>query len=242
MTNTKLYIKTAWTDFYGWSALEYTWLFVCSAAIALTSIIMGGGVIEFISSVTGIIGAILVAKGKLSSYYWGFIATVLYAYISYTYKFYGETIMYTVLFTPMQFIGGVIWARKLKVSSDGIRADVIKKYLTTKQRWVVGLGTILAIGLYALFVAELKGSMPGLDSATAILSVLATYLMMTRYAEQWYVWIVVNIVAVALWVQAVMHHQDQGWAVLAMWVAFLLNSIFGAYQWKKEQAHGYILP
>ncbi|QGZ16326.1 nicotinamide mononucleotide transporter [Erwinia phage Hena1] len=231
MTNTKLYIKTAVTDFYGWSTMEYLWLFICSAAIALTSVIMGGGVIEFVSSVTGIIGAILVAKGRLSSYYWGFVATVLYAYVAYKYQLYGEAIMYTILFTPMQVIGGVIWARQLEVKGD--RAEVIKKYLTTKQRWALGVGTLIAIALYAEFVSLLKGAAPGLDSATAILSILATYLMMKRYAEQWYVWIVVNVVAVTLWIQTALHHETQGWALLAMWVAFLLNSIFGAYQWRK---------
>lgn len=233
--NTNLYIKTAWTDFYGWSKLEYLWLLICSASIAIVSLTMGGGIVEFISSVTGIIGAILVAKGKLSSYYWGFVATVLYAYVSFTYKLYGETIMYTLLFTPMQVIGGIIWACKLTVSADGERADVIKKYLTTKQRWIVGIGTLVTIGLYAEFVSLLKGSMPGLDSATAILSVLATYLMMVRYAEQWYVWIIVNVVAVALWIQTAMHHETQGWAVLAMWVTFLLNSVYGAYKWRKTE-------
>lgn len=104
--NTNLYIKTAWTDFYGWSKLEYLWLLICSASIAIVSLTMGGGLVEFISSVTGIIGAILVAKGKLSSYYWGFVATVLYAYISFTYKLYGETIMYTLLFTPCRSLVG----------------------------------------------------------------------------------------------------------------------------------------
>lgn len=226
-----LYFKTAVTDFYGWSTMEYLWLFICSAAIALTSIIMGGGVVEFISSVTGIIGAILVAKGRLSSYYWGFVATVLYAYVAYKYQLYGEAIMYTILFTPMQVIGGVIWARQLEVKGD--RAEVIKKYLTTKQRWALGVGTLIAIALYAEFVSLLKGAAPGLDSATAILSILATYLMMKRYAEQWYVWIVVNVVAVTLWIQTALHHETQGWALLAMWVAFLLNCIFGAYQWRK---------
>lgn len=231
-----LYIKTAWTDFYGWSKMEYLWLFICSAAIAITSVVMGGGLIEFISSVTGIIGAILVAKGKLSSYYWGFVATVLYAYVSYTYHLYGETIMYTLVFTPMQVIGGIIWARKLNVSQDGERAEVVKKYLTSHQRWVWALGTVAAICFYAAYISSLKGFSPGLDSATAILSIVATYLMMVRYAEQWYVWILVNIVAVILWVQTALHHETQGWAVLAMWVAFLLNSIFGAYQWRKANA------
>lgn len=231
--NTNLYIKTAWTDFYGWTKFEYLWLLICSASIATVSIVTGGTMVEFISSVTGIIGAILVAKGKLSSYYWGFVATVLYAYVSFTYKLYGETIMYTVLFTPMQVIGGIIWARKLKVSDDGERADVIKNYLTTKQRWAVGIGTLVVIGLYAEFVSLLKGSMPGMDSATAILSVLATYLMMKRYAEQWYVWIIVNIIAVGMWVNLTIHHEGAGAANLAMWVTFLLNSVFGAWLWRK---------
>lgn len=230
-----LYVKTTWTDFYGWTKLEYLWLLICSASIATVSIVTGGTMVEFISSVTGIVGAILVAKGKLSSYYWGFVATVLYAYVSFTYKLYGETIMYTVLFTPMQVIGGIIWARKLNVSSDGERADVIKNYLTTKQRWLVGIGTLIVIALYAEGISLLKGSLPGPDAATAILSVLATYLMMTRYAEQWYVWIIVNIVAVGMWVNLTLHHQGAGAANLAMWVTFLLNSVYGAYQWRKTE-------
>lgn len=227
-----LYVKSTWTDFYGWTKLEYVWLFVCTAAIAATSILMKSSVLEFISSVTGIVGAILVAKGKISSYWWGVIATALYAWISYKYQLFGEAIMYTLVFLPMQVWGAVVWSSKLNVSGD--RADVIKKYLTTKQRIWVSVGTFLAIGLYALCVAELKGSMPGLDSATAILSILATTLMMYRYAEQWVVWVLVNIVAVVMWIQATMHHEGGGAAILAMWVAYLLNSLFGLYQWRKQ--------
>lgn len=228
-----LYVKSTWTDFLGWTKLEYVWLFVCTAAIAATSILMKSSVLEFISSVTGIVGAILVAKGKISSYWWGVIATALYAWISYKYQLFGEAIMYTLVFLPMQFWGAVVWSRKLNVSGD--RADVIKNYLTTKQRIWVSVGTLAAIGLYALFVAELKGSMPGLDSATAILSILATTLMMYRYAEQWYCWVLVNIVAVVMWIQATIHHEGGGAAVLSMWVAFLLNSLFGVYQWRKQK-------
>lgn len=227
-----LYVKSTWTDFYGWTKLEYVWLFVCTAAIAATSILMKSSVLEFISSVTGIVGAILVAKGKISSYWWGVIATALYAWISYKYQLFGEAIMYTLVFLPMQVWGAVVWSSKLKVSGD--RADVIKNYLTTKQRIWVSVGTLAAIGLYALFVAELKGSMPGLDSATAILSILATTLMMYRYAEQWLVWLLVNTVAIIMWVQATIHHQGAGAAILAMWVTFWLNSLYGWYKWKKN--------
>lgn len=229
-----IYLKTTLTDFYGWSKLEYLWLFVCSVTIAATSVIMGATLVEFISSVTGIIGAILVAKGKLSSYYWGFVATALYAYISFTYKMYGETIMYTLLFTPLQLIGGILWSQKLKLSEDGQKADVVKKWLTTKQRLMVTVGTLIVIAVYAYGVSLLKGYSPGLDSATAILSVLATVLMVLRYSEQWLVWILVNTVAIIMWVQATIHHQGAGAAILAMWVTFWLNSLYGWYKWKKN--------
>lgn len=228
-----IYLKTAITDFYGWNKLEYAWLFMCSFTIALTSITMGSTTIEFISSVTGIIGAILVAKGKLSSYYWGFIATVLYAYVSFTYKMYGETIMYTALFTPLQLIGAFMWSRKLTISSDGEKADVVKKWLTNKQRIIVIVGTLVTISIYAYSISLLKGYAPGLDSATAILSVLATVLMVLRYSEQWITWVVVNIVAVILWIQATIHHEGAGAVVLVMWITYLLNSLYGVYQWRK---------
>ena len=229
-----IYLKTTLTDFYGWSKLEYLWLFVCSVTIAATSVIMGATLVEFVSSVTGIIGAILVAKGKLSSYYWGFVATALYAYISFTYKMYGETIMYTVLFTPLQLIGGILWSQKLKLSEDGQKADVVKKWLTPQQRLIVTVGTLIVIAAYAYGVSLLKGYSPGLDSATAILSVLATVLMVLRYSEQWLVWILVNTVAIIMWVQATIHHQGAGAAILAMWVTFWLNSLYGWYKWKKN--------
>lgn len=230
-TNVKLsqVFSTCITDFKGWTVKEYAWLFIAPAIICATSIIMGGGWIEFICSVTSIIGAILVAKGKISSYVWGFVGTALYLYISYQYKLYGETITYALLFLPMQVSGYYYWIRNKKENNT----DVIKKVMSTKQRICLFFGTAVAIAAYAGFLRYLEGSMPGLDSATAILSIVATTLMVMRYAEQWLVWIMVNTVAVIMWVMAVMHHQDQGFAVLAMWSTFWLNSVYGWYQWRK---------
>lgn len=225
----KQVFSTVITDFKGWSTKEYVWLVTAPAIICATSIIMGGGWIEFICSVTSIIGAILVAKGKISSYVWGFIGTALYLYISYQYKLYGETITYALLFLPMQVSGYFYWIR----NKTEHNTDVIKKVMSTKQRVCLFAGTAITIALYAAFLRFLEGSMPGLDSATSILSIVATTLMVKRYAEQWLIWILVNTVAIVMWVLAVLHHQDQGFAVLAMWITFWMNSVYGWYQWKR---------
>ncbi|AMM43925.1 PnuC-like nicotinamide mononucleotide transport [Pectobacterium phage vB_PcaM_CBB] len=221
--------STCVTDFKGWTVKEYLWLFTAPAIICAVSLIMGGGWVEFVCSVTSIIGAILVAKGKISSYVWGFVGTALYLYISYKYKLYGETITYALLFLPMQVSGYYYWI----VNSKEKDTDVIKKVMTTKQRIWLFAGTGIAIAAYAAFLRYLEGATPGLDSATSILSIVATTLMVKRYAEQWLIWILVNTVAIVMWVLAVLHHQDQGFAVLTMWITFWLNSVYGWYQWRK---------
>ncbi len=233
----KMMVQTLWTDFYGWSVKEYAWLVLASLAIIVTSLVMGGGMIELISSLTGIVGAILVAKGKISSYAWGVVATALYAWVSYGYQLYGETILYTLVFLPMQFIGYYYWIKSSSQVGDAI-VDVIKRALSTRQRLFTVGATIVAIVGYAAFLRVLEGAMPGMDAATAILSVTATLLMVRRFAEQWIAWIVVNVVAVTMWVVMVLQHQDQGWAVLAMWIVFLLNSIYGWVQWRTAKVEG----
>lgn len=221
--------STCWTDFHGWSKKEYAWLFTAPAIICVTSLVMGGGWIEFICSFTSIVGAILVAKGKISSYIWGFVGTALYLYISLYYKLYGEVITYAILFLPMQVSGYFYWIKNKKVDST----DVVMKRMSTKVRWLVAIGTVITIILYAVFLRVLEGAFPGLDAGTAILSILATTLMVMRFSEQWFVWVLVNTVAIVLWVNAVLHHETQGFAVLAMWVTFWLNSVNGMYQWNK---------
>lgn len=209
--------------------LDCLWMITVVGIISAVSYYTNASVVEFASSVTGIVGAVLVAKGKSSSYFWGFIATALYTWISYKFKLYGETITYAFLFLPMQVIGYYLWMK----NSSNENYDVIKKVMSTKQRIVLFIGTGLAIAAYAEFLNLLNGSMPGLDSATAILSIVATTLMIMRYAEQWLIWMCVNIVAVTMWIQAASKHDDAGWATLAMWVTFLLNCVYGWYKWRK---------
>ena len=39
--------------------------------------------------------------------------------------------------------------------------------------------------------------------------------------------------AIVMWVIMVLEHQDQGWAVLAMWILYLLNAAYGWWKWRK---------
>lgn len=231
MTNRSLYIDTLWTDFYAWSKLEYLWLFITGAGILAVSVLTHSSQLEFWCSFTSIIGAVLVAKGKLSSYVWGAVGTGLYIIVAWNYNLKGEFIMYLCVFFPMQIIGYFMWLNYMRKGKMNTH-DVLRKTMSNTVRVLVTIGTVLACFAYAEFLKYLKGSLPGLDSCTSVLSLLATYLLMKRYAEQWIVWIVTNIIAVYMWTHAA--GDAGGYPVLAMWVLFLVNSVYGAVQWFKE--------
>ena len=79
-----------------------------------------------------------------------------------------------------------------------------------------------------LFVQALQaagGSSTGLDGLTTIITVAAQILMILRYREQWLLWIALNILSIFLWAETP--------AMYLMYSAYLLNSLYGYYNWTK---------
>ena len=50
-------------------------------------------------------------------------------------------------------------------------------------------------------------------------------LMILRYREQWLLWIVLNVLSILLWAEQP--------AMYLMYSAYLLNSLYGYYNWTK---------
>lgn len=221
-------VKGIYKDIFN-TDVDQLWLAALFSIIAYIGYLMGSPIDELICSLTGVLCVFLIAKGKSSSYFWGMITTVLYTWVSFKYMLYGETIVYAFLYIPLQVIGYYWW---VKFSSE--TENVHTKILTTKQRVLVVLLTAGAIAAYAAFLTYLKGALPGLDSATSVMGVVAMWLMVRRYAEQWLMWIAVNVTSVTIWVIALMNHAAQPVTVLAMFLVFTLNAMYGWYVWKKK--------
>jgi nicotinamide mononucleotide transporter len=72
------------------------------------------------------------------------------------------------------------------------------------------------------------------DASTEILQVIATILMTLAYAEQWIMWIAINILSILMWLSVIIAEPTSlAWAVptLIMWVAYLVNSFYGYVVW-----------
>jgi len=175
------------------------------------------------AGISGVVCVVLVAKGKISNYIWGIYNVVAYAIIAWQVPYWGEVMLNMLYYLPMQFVGIYFWKRKLNKDAGTVESKV----MTLPQ--LVGGGLLVAAAVYGygLFLGMLGGSEPMLDSMSTVLPVVAMILMVARYAEQWLLWIVVNVVSVILWLLG------GDMVMVAMWGIYLINAVYGWIIWKR---------
>ncbi|TVX86113.1 nicotinamide riboside transporter PnuC [Paenibacillus agilis] len=216
----------------GWTMFEKIWITVFTAINIYLFFAFDDSLLGLISSMTGMLCVVLVAKGKISNFYFGIVQAGTYAYISYTYGLYGESMLNALFYFPLQFVGLYLWNKnKTKNSVSG--EDVVAKKLTAKGWISVVVIAVVASVAYAQLLHSIGGQQVRLDSVAVVLSVIAQILMLRRYAEQWILWILVNILSIALWVIALTQTGGNDWTMMVMWTAFLFNSVYGYINWMK---------
>ena len=207
----------------GWKPFEVAWVVIFLAAQIIAYVLMPDSPLGMISGIAGILCVVLVSKGKISNYFFGLIFAYTYFYVSWGSNFLGEMNTALYVYIPSQFIGYFMW--KQNMQNDNGSESVVAKALTPKG-WAILLVSVV-IGTLC-FVQALKaagGSSTELDGLTTIITVAAQLLMILRYREQWLLWIVLNVLSIWLW-----NGQP---AMYLMYSAYLLNSLYGYYNWTK---------
>jgi nicotinamide mononucleotide transporter len=181
--------------------------------------------IDFIAAIAGIFSVVLCAKGKKSGFIFGLINVVGYSIIAFNSQYYGEVMLNTLFYIPMNIISYINWNKHQEIESK----EVERRSLNWKQIGIGVIGVAIITFLYHLVLASLGGAMTLLDGTTTVLSIVATLLMASRYAEQWLCWIVVDAITVIMWIVAA----DS--IMITMWSAYLINAFYGYYKWKYQK-------
>ncbi|MGX2974342.1 nicotinamide riboside transporter PnuC [Ursidibacter arcticus] len=224
--NANQFIQQLKNDLFNdWKPFEIVWLFLFIAAQIGVYIHSPDSILGMVAGISGIICNVFITKGKISNYLFGLIFAYSYFYVSLGQNFLGEMNTTLYVYIPAQFIGYFLW--KEHMQNAGKSEAVIVKSLSAKG-WIA-LAAFITIGTL-LFVQALNtagGSSTGLDGLTTIIVVAAQGLMLLRYREQWLLWIVLNILSIVLWAENP--------SMYIMYSAYLLNSLYGYYNWIKLQ-------
>lgn len=216
-------------ELYNWKWYEILWLLIAIITIIGLSSYCGDSIVGIISATTGVICVILTGKGKLSAYFFGTINCILYAIISFNATLYGETMLNLLYYLPLQFYGFYLWSKNINPKNK----EVIKKKMSNKNRILILSSIIITTLGYGVILSLLGDKLPYIDSFTTITSIFAMYISVKMYAEQWWIWVVVNIFSIYMWCENLMSGHSNI-ATLLMWILFLMNSIYGLVKWELE--------
>ncbi|MDX9781647.1 MAG: nicotinamide riboside transporter PnuC [Bacteroidales bacterium] len=183
-----------------------------------------------LAGITGVVCVVLVAKGNIFNYLFGLINVSLYAIISFKAELYGDAALNALYYLPMQFVGWMLW---LKKRESEVSVTVVGKRLNLRERLVLSVVS-LSLVLIVAFILKIAGDpQPLKDSATTVLSVIAMFLMVKTYMEQWVLWVAVNIISIVMWTIAYANGVEHSLLMVIMWIFYLANSVNGWINWAK---------
>lgn len=213
----------------GWKKWEVSWFVIACAIITGLSIYWQDTLMGIISSTTGVACVVCTGKGKLSAYLFGLVNSVLYAIISFNAHLYGETMLNAIYYVPMQFVGFYVWNKHMNSETK----EVEKRHMDMKGRLLLLIVMIAATYVYGLFLRSIGDAMPFVDSFTTVSSVIAMIISVKMFAEQWWIWVAVDVFSVYMWWCNFKTGGDN-MATLLMWTIYLGNAIIMLIKWEKE--------
>lgn len=97
------------------------------------------------------------------------------------------------------------------------------------HHWVLTVViSVISTLLFGYFGDRVLGStLSYLDAFTTSLSVIAQLLMVWRYREQWAIWILIDVANLIMFVML------KNWSMIAMYIAWTINALYGWYNWTK---------
>jgi nicotinamide mononucleotide transporter len=209
------------------SKLDRAWLVFLVVAGSALSAYLATNVFDATVSLSGILCVGLIAIGRREGYLIGLYNSLSYSILAYGNGLFGEVYLNLLFFVPTSVIGYVMWSRH--TSQD---KTVEMRQLGWPQRFIVAAICITStIGLGFILGLNPHQNTPFIDATTNVLSVVATFLMMWRYKEQWLLYILLNIVTIGMWFLRFEAGGAAGDLMILMWSLFLLNALFGYWRW-----------
>lgn len=218
----------------------YDWFLIAGVIVSnvVYSILTGTlDVPGSMAAITGVLCVVLVAKGNIWNYLFGLVNVSLYAYISYKASLYGDAALNALYYLPMQFIGWWQWRRRgaavSTAEADGGAVQVKARRFSWNQRILLFIGCSVAVVGVGFILKHFGDPQPFKDSTTTVLSIVAQALMALAFMEQWVLWIITNIVSVAMWCVCVSRGEAHAGVMVIMWAFYLMNSINGLRVWMR---------
>ena len=181
-------------------------------------------IINFISAICGIMCIFFCAKANISNFIFAVVNTLVYAIFLFYHKIYGTFALEVLFYMPINFISWYLWA---KHRDQELLEKTKSKKLTLLQNIIITIIIVTSGIFYHMILVKLGGTVAWLDAFTLSIGIIAVILEMFRFKEQYYWWIITDIIAVAMYII----HFDP--VYLTKKTIYLIMAIIGVINWTK---------
>jgi nicotinamide mononucleotide transporter len=180
--------------------------------------------IEIVAPLLGLVNVWLVVRRSVWNYPFGIAMVLLYARVFFEAKLYSDALL-QIFFLVVQLYGWWNWVRSRSESGE---VRVLRLGSGERLAWAGGCA-LAALAWGALMRFQTDASYPWWDASVAIPSVAAQILLSRRFIENWWLWILVDLLAVGLYAA------KELWPTAGLYLVFLGLATWGLIAWRRAE-------
>ena len=181
--------------------------------------------IEIFGVVTGILYVILEVKQNRLLWPLGILTSAAYIYIFFSGKFYADMGL-QVYYVLISIYGWYYWSR------GGARVDKgeLPVVRINRQQLILLLLTFALswLGIYFILDRFTDSTVPLGDSFTTALAIVATWMLTRKIIEQWFLWIIANVVSIGLYIYKGLY------PTVILYAVYAGMAVYGYLVWKRS--------
>lgn len=195
------------------------------SGIISNDLIIGGTIL-----LTGLLCAYFASEGKRINYILGLINYLLMGYIAFKNNLFGIFFFYIFIFSPLQVNGFITWNKNL---NDDRNVKV--REFTLKNSIIITLSCIAgSIVLGYLLTLIPTQRLAFMDATSNCINLCGVILMILRFKESWWLWLINNIIDLIIWIITVINGGSGSVMMLLVSIGYLLINIYGVIRWSIE--------
>jgi nicotinamide mononucleotide transporter len=179
---------------------------------------------EFIATVTGLVAVWLTIKQNKWCFPIGIFSSLVYFFIFFdsSVRFYADAVL-QLIYVVLLIYGWIRWTEHSKVVQP-LQISFLKNAERLACLLVLATSTTI---IWLVLKNYTNAAMPFLDAFTTSLSLLAQWMVANKKTENWYLWIMTNILYVYMYVQKELEITSVYYFIL------LILAVKGLGAWKK---------
>ena len=206
-------------------------LWLCSSAVVFISYFISGdnGLIYTIVSFIGVTALIYLAKGNVLGQILSVVFSLFYGVFYFLLGYYGETITYMFMTTPMAILAVISWLKNPYKIGEVKVASLTKKQIIIMVMWTVFVTITFFLILRALNTQNLL-----ISTLSITTSFFACYLTYKRSPFFALAYAANDIVLIILWILASIT-DIKYLSIVACFTMFFFNDMYGFINWKRME-------